>query len=80
MSFQTQLWGLAAAIGLTGLAIATAQTSEALAINANKSFQPIEQSLPLKIGITIAGLGLIGLELWWFLFSSSQTPERKADD
>lgn len=30
-------------------------------------FQPLEQPLPLKVGLTVAGLGLIGLELWWFL-------------
>ena len=32
-----------------------------------KEFQSIEQPIPLKLGITLAGLGLIALELWWFL-------------
>ncbi|MBW4536376.1 MAG: cupredoxin domain-containing protein [Pleurocapsa minor HA4230-MV1] len=32
-------------------------------------FQPIEQPLSNKIIVTVGGLGLIGLELWWFLLS-----------
>ncbi|MEM9482547.1 MAG: hypothetical protein AAGA83_02530 [Cyanobacteria bacterium P01_F01_bin.116] len=32
-----------------------------------KEFQPIEQPIPLKLGITLASFGLIALELWWFL-------------
>ena len=31
-------------------------------------FQQIEQPLSHKIGVTLGGMGLIGLELWWFLF------------
>lgn len=31
------------------------------------SFQTIEQPLALKLGITVIGVGLIALELWWFL-------------
>ena len=30
-------------------------------------FQAIEQPWPLKLGVTAIGLGLISLELWWFL-------------
>jgi len=32
-------------------------------------FHRIEQPLPVKLGVTLAGLGLVGLELWWFLWS-----------
>ena len=32
-------------------------------------FQRIEQPLANKIVVTLGGLGLIGLELWWFLLS-----------
>ncbi|MEM7794091.1 MAG: hypothetical protein AAF579_06505 [Cyanobacteria bacterium P01_C01_bin.118] len=32
-----------------------------------KEFQPIEQPISLKLGITLASFGLIALELWWFL-------------
>ncbi|MGV0027764.1 cupredoxin domain-containing protein [Phormidesmis priestleyi] len=30
-------------------------------------FQHIEQPIAVKAGVAIAGLALIGLELWWFL-------------
>lgn len=39
-------------------------------------FQRIEQPLGNKVAVTLGGLGLIGLELWWFLFS--QPKSRKA--
>ncbi|MFM7447883.1 MAG: hypothetical protein ACKO24_04720 [Leptolyngbyaceae cyanobacterium] len=32
-------------------------------------FQQIKHSAGIQIVVTIGGLGLIGLELWWFLFS-----------
>ncbi len=38
--------------------------------------EQIEQPLSLKILVTFAGLGLIGAEVWWFLFS--QTKSQKA--
>ncbi len=37
--------------------------------NSAQQFQKIEQPLGLKAGITGAGLGLIGLDLWWFIYS-----------
>jgi plastocyanin domain-containing protein len=47
---------------------ATAQ----IAPNNTGEFRHIEQPLGLKIGITAAGIGLIGLELWWFLLSKTK--------
>ena len=32
-------------------------------------FQKIEQPLSLKLAVAVGGLGLIGAELWWFMFS-----------
>jgi len=32
-------------------------------------FQRIDQPISTKIAVTLGGLGLIGLELWWFLLS-----------
>ncbi|PSF32936.1 hypothetical protein C7H19_21065 [Aphanothece hegewaldii CCALA 016] len=42
-------------------------------------FQKVEQPLWLKGAVTVGGLGLIGLELWWFLGSKprSQKAETK---
>lgn len=34
-----------------------------------RGFESIEQPAGLKVGVTIGGLALIGLELWWFLGS-----------
>ncbi len=40
---------------------------------ATTQFRRIEQPLALKAVVTLGGLGLIGLELWWFLFSQTKT-------
>jgi len=40
-------------------------------------FRRLEQPLGLKIGVIAGGTALIGLELWWFLFSKNQS--RKAE-
>ena len=42
----------------------TSQTSE---------FQRIEQPLWIKAAVTASGLGLIGLEIWWFLLSKPKS-------
>lgn len=42
-------------------------------------FTKIEQPLPLKIGITLGGIGLISLELWWFLFSKTKAQQAEKD-
>lgn len=38
------------------------------------NFQTIEQPLRLKAAVTVGALGLVGLELWWFL-GSGQAPK-----
>ena len=35
-------------------------------------FSRIEQPVSRKVGVAAAGFGLIGLELWWFLFSKNK--------
>jgi plastocyanin domain-containing protein len=34
-----------------------------------QAFERVEQPLGIKLGVTVTGLGLIGIELWWFLWS-----------
>ena len=34
-------------------------------------FRKIEQPFTLKLAVTLAGLGLIGTEFWWFLLHNS---------
>ncbi len=63
-----------ASIGSLGimLGIASGVRANQTSIHPAKStaqFRNIEQPLSLKIGVTAGGLTLIGLELWWFLFS-----------
>ncbi|MCD8485751.1 MAG: hypothetical protein LRZ84_03115 [Desertifilum sp.] len=59
-------------LGVGGNAIAVAQSPHPHTA-AREQFRYIEQPLPLKVGLTLGGLGLIGLELWWFLGNSSQS-------
>ena len=42
-------------------------------------FQPIDQPLITKAIVTISGVGLIGLELWWFLGSKPQAKPEQED-
>lgn len=43
-------------------------------------FQRIEQPLNNKIAVTLGGLGLIGLELWWFLLSKPKSQKAVTAD
>ena len=46
----------------------------------NPQFRPIEQPLALKAIVTLGGLGLIGLELWWFLWSQPKAQKTESQD
>jgi plastocyanin domain-containing protein len=56
-----------------------AETVKSTDSNSEKTtqFQRVEQPLGIKGIVTLAGLGLIGLELWWF--KGSQNPAKKAE-
>lgn len=41
-------------------------------------FQQIEQPIGNKLAVTLGGLGLIGLELWWFLLSKPKSQKAVA--
>ena len=41
-------------------------------------FHRIKQPLGLKVGVAAAGAGLIGLELWWFLFKKTKVQTAQA--
>lgn len=43
------------------------------ATNQTRQFRHIEQPLGNKAAVTVGGLGLIGLELWWFLLSKPKS-------
>ena len=66
-------------LGISGRAVAQMphdriQPSETEPVT---QFRRIEQPLWLKSVVTAGGVGLIGVELWWFLLSKSKS--RKAD-
>ncbi|WOD40288.1 cupredoxin domain-containing protein [Nodosilinea sp. E11] len=65
-----------------GLALATATATPAQlnhsmgndpTMERTGQFQRVDQPLGLKVAVTGAGLGLIGLELWWFLLSKPKS-------
>jgi len=83
MVYKTRLMASVAAIGiLIGIvpSQAIAQESHAEMPHSTtenaEQFQRIEQPLWAKVAVTTGGLGLIGLELWWFLLSKPKS--RKA--
>ncbi|QLE59531.1 cupredoxin domain-containing protein [Nostoc sp. TCL26-01] len=43
-------------------------------------FRHIQQPLWIKGAVTTAGLGLIGLEIWWFLLSKSKSQKAETHD
>jgi plastocyanin domain-containing protein len=68
MSFS-QVWrSLATSSLLLGLASGGAAAEMPMEhAQPTQQFRRIEQPLSLKVGVTLAGVGLVGLELWWFL-------------
>jgi plastocyanin domain-containing protein len=70
---QKILWVSLACLMLLTTSPASAEMSNTHSQhNNNNQFQIIQQPLGLKVAVTIAGLGLIGLELWWFIFTKSK--------
>jgi plastocyanin domain-containing protein len=59
----------------TGTTVTAQEMSEMPGHQTNPSpgIQKIEQPLPVKAGVIVGGVALIGLELWWFLFSKKKT-------
>ena len=70
----SSLVGLVIFLSLTtNSASAHKQLQETISTSVAKEtsqFSQIEQPLGLKLAVALAGLGLIGAELWWFKFSS----------
>lgn len=66
----TKFWGSIISLGLL-LGMMGVQAAEIQATSGHQ-FRGIEQPLSLKIAVTVGGLALIGLELWWFLFSKTK--------
>ena len=72
MFSKKMLWGsLTALVLLTGTSGVALAEMPAHSSEQTNQFRRIEQPLGLKVGVAIAGLALIGLELWWFLLYKS---------
>ncbi|MCW6050946.1 cupredoxin domain-containing protein [Microcoleus sp. A2-C5] len=74
MFSQRQILGSIGSLGIiVGMAFGV-QASQMPFKNSTSTtqFRPIQQPFGLKVGVTLGGLALIGLELWWFLFSKTQ--------
>ena len=70
----TSLVSLGLLLGLLlGLARGTPAQMNHAAPAETAQFQRVEQPLGAKIAVTGVGLGLIGLELWWFLLRQPQS-------
>lgn len=71
--------GLSLWTGITAGAIATPSSVKPMEEHRNAQqttqFQPIEQPFSHKLIVTLVGLGLISLELWWFIWSKPK-PEK----
>jgi hypothetical protein len=71
MIAQKQLWICLISLGLF-FGINTNVKAVDIPTHKTQQFQKVEQPLALKAGVTLVGLGLISLELWWFLFSKTK--------
>ncbi|MBD2073745.1 cupredoxin domain-containing protein [Phormidium sp. FACHB-592] len=71
--------GLASSVALLSSSdYANAQMAMAMPDHQTTQFHRLEQPLGLKIGVVVGGAALIGLELWWFLFSKKQSHKAEA--
>lgn len=79
MFTKSNIWGSLAGLGLLlGTASGVALAQMPADSSHTSQFRRIEQPLGLKAGVTLGGLALIGLELWWFLLSKSQAQPAEA--
>lgn len=75
-TFLGTLAGLGFLLGAISGALAAEMPTEPTA--QNTQFRRIEQPLGNKLGVTLGGIGLIGLELWWFLLSKPKSQKVEA--
>jgi plastocyanin domain-containing protein len=79
---KTQIFGRLIGLGLlllmTSGVPATASTSAEMSTQTGQ-FHRIEQPLVLKLGVTLGGVALIGLELWWFVLSKNKPSQTTAN-
>ena len=72
-AFLTLLLSLGLIFGTVQASNAQIESTEST--ESTNEFSRIEQPLPLKLFVTLGGLGLIGAEVWWFLFSKTKSQQ-----
>ncbi|NJK30478.1 MAG: cupredoxin domain-containing protein [Acaryochloris sp. SU_5_25] len=70
-------FGTLAGFGFLLAAISGVMATETKKMQTTTQIQPIAQPLENKVGVTLGGLGLIGVELWWFLLSKPKSRQAK---
>jgi plastocyanin domain-containing protein len=65
--------GLVFSIASGEAAAQTSHDTHSSTTTQTNQFQRIDQPLGNKIAVTLGGLGLIGLEIWWFLLSKPKS-------
>jgi plastocyanin domain-containing protein len=75
IAFASTIASLGVLFGTPGAAIAQQHPEGMLSSmpEPTSQFQPIDHPLWLKAAVTAGGLGLMGLELWWFLGSKPKS-------
>lgn len=63
----SKIWGSVISLALLLGVAANVKAAEMPAQHSPNQFRRIEQPLSLKVAVTVGGLSLIALELWWFL-------------
>ncbi len=71
-----RLIGLGLLLSMTSSFPATAATSADMSAH-TVQFRQIDQPLALKFGVTLGGVALISLELWWFVLSKNKALQTK---
>ncbi|MEB3309375.1 MAG: hypothetical protein VKJ02_04025 [Snowella sp.] len=72
MPIKHWIFAIFLSLGITINLIPKLSAMETMGKTAQPQFQKIEQPWELKTVITLGGLALVGLELWWFLGSKSK--------
>lgn len=72
MNSQKAIFSCLLSLGLTIIMVPVSQAQMTMT-ESHSQFSRIEQPLSLKILVTLGGLGLIGTEIWWFLFSKTKS-------
>lgn len=75
-TFLGTLVGLGFLLGAISGALAAEMPAEHT--TEQTQFRRIEQPLGNKVAVTLGGLALIGLDLWWFLLSKPQSQKLEA--